>query len=628
MQHKNSSDNTADKESDALFNTALQHYQQGRLPQAEDLCQRILGQQQRPDAILILANIAQEQKRFEVAIERYKQFLGIVPQHAQSHFHIAVALEEMGRTEAAIEHYKKSIAHNADNAEAHSRLADACYELQRWEEAIASYQQVLALQGEDVGAMIKLGSAFNSLQLFAEAIVLYERILTITPDNALVYKHLGASLQRMGRIRKAVTCFEQALRLRPDYVGARIDLARALRTLGEAEKALTPLDEAIDLEPENEEAHMQLAATLRQLGQTQRAIECLEGYVAIRPACGEAYHRISVISPDRELIAVIEKLLGDPGLLESDAIYCHFALGNLFDASKAFDRAFSHFLRANEMQRATFTYDADESRQTVTRLTNVYSNEYFSGKPEFGSASQLPVFIVGMPRSGTTLIEQILSSHPLIHGAGEIESLPAINRSIVQHLEYASPTPECMSLVDGQMIREYSERYLQDLAIHSPTATRITDKFPQNFFSIGLIKTLFPDARIVHCRRDPIDNCMSLFFHYFKNFKATFDLAELAQYYLQYQRLMSYWQDLFPGQILTVQYEELVVNQEGISKEMIDYLGVEWDEKCLDFHNNERNVLTPSNLQVKQPMYATSVGRWKNYERQLQPLVEAFQETR
>ena len=175
------------------------------------------------------------------------------------------------------------------------------------------------------------------------------------------------------------------------------------------------------------------------------------------------------------------------------------------------------------------------------------------------------------------------------------------------------------------MAEEFSARYLQELTAHCPTAKHITDKFPGNYYKIGLIKTLFPDARIIHCQRNPLDTCISIFFHCIQDWKWSFELTELGQYYLQYQRIMSHWQNLFPGEIFTVQYEDLVMNQETVSRQLIGYLGLEWDEKCLDFHNNDRDVRTISNMQVRQPMYKKSVNRWKHYENHLQPLIEVLQ---
>ncbi len=626
MQQENPNDNSIEKDIAALSDMALQHYQEGRLQQAQDVCQRILRKQHRPDAILILAKIAHEQRDFKVAVERYQQFLGLMPDHAQTHFSLGVALEELGRTDRAIEHYKKSIGIASDNAAVHRQLGDACTKLQRWEEAIKAYQQALVIQAEDVGTIIKLGNAFIATRLFTESILLYEQALTILPDNALLHRHLGASLQRMGQMKKAIKCFEQALSLRPDYVGVRLDLARALRQLGRAEEALVRLEEAIDLDPNDGEAHLSLALTLRQLGLTELAIERLEQFLTIRPTCGSAYYNISLMKPKHALIPAVEKFIRQPNLSKGDAIYCHFALGKFFESGKSFDQAFKHFQKANTLQRATLTYHPKENSQTIDRLIKVYSKGFFQDKRHLGSASQLPVFIVGMPRSGTTLIEQILSSHALVHGAGEVEAFAGVNHSIAEQLKHANPAPECMSLIDREIVEKYSARYLQELTLHCATAARITDKQPGNFVRIGLIKILFPDARIVHCQRNPLDNCISLFCHCFMPLTCSFELTELGQYYLDYQRLMSHWQNLFPGEIFTVRYEELVVDQERVSKQLIDYVGLDWDEKCIDFHNNERNVMSPSNLQVRQPMYKYSMNKWKNYEKHIQPLIELLQQ--
>jgi tetratricopeptide (TPR) repeat protein len=536
-----------------------------------------------------------------------------------------LVLNKLGRTELAVEHLNKSIVLDANNAAAHSQLGDAYTVLRRWEEAAKAYQHVLAIQANDVATTIKLGNVFLAAQLLTKAISLYERALTIMPDNALLHRHLGASLHRMGETQRAISCFERSLSLRPDYVGARIDLAQVLRRLGRAEEAVVQLEEAIELEPYDVDSHISLALTLRQLGQTDPAIGRLEQLLSAKPDCGSAYYHISMMKPGQELIPIVEKLVSDSKLPKSDAIYCHFALGNFFDGNKSFDQAFSHYLTGNTLERKNFDYDPRENIEVFDRLIKVYSKRFFQNKRQFGSVSELPVFIVGLPRSGTTLVEQIVASHALVHGAGEIEALPGANLSVAQQLSYANPPPECMVLIDRKTIEKYSARYLEELALHCTDAARITDKLPGNFARIGFIKTLFPEARIIHCQRNPLDNCVSLFFHYFTALKCSFELTELGQYYLDYQRLMSHWQDLFPGEIFDVQYEELVMNQERVSKQLIDYIGLEWDQRCLDFHNNERVVMSPSNIQVRRPMYKNSIDRWKHYERHLQPLIEVLQ---
>jgi len=626
MQQKDTNNNFVVKDIEVLFETALRHYQEGDLQQAQDDCHRILREQQRPDAILILAKIAHERSEFKLAVERYQQFLSIVPSHEQTHFHLGVVLEELGQVEAAIEHYKKANTITANNAAVHDRIANAYCKLQRWVEAIKAYQQLLALQNDDVGTMIKLGQAFTKAKLIPESILMYEQALTLLPDNALLLRRLGGGLLIMGQLKKAIDCFDQALSSRPDYFAVRIDLALALRQLGRAEQALALLEQAIGLKPDNEEAQINLALTLKQLGRTELAVERLEQFLTDSPSCGRAYYHISKIKPKQELVSAVEKLVNNSELPKGDATYCHFALGNVFDNSKLFDQAFNHYLKANKLHRETLSYDARENAQYVDSLIKVYNKGFFQGKGPHGATSQLPVFIVGMPRSGTTLAEQIVSSHAMVHGAGEIRACPAINYSIAYQLKYSKPDPECMSLIDRKMIEVYSARYLQELTHHCPAAARITDKEPGNFFRIGLIKTLFPNARIIHCQRNPLDNCVSVFFHYFTAFQSSFELTELGQFYRDYLRLMTHWNNLFPGEIFTLQYEDLVDDQERVSRQLIDYLGLEWDQNCLDFHNNERNVMTPSNMQVRQPMYKDSINRWQPYEKHLKPLIEVLQQ--
>jgi len=625
MQKKKTRDDSVDEEIAVLFRKGSEHYKEGRLPQAQDICQRILQKQQHPSAILILGMIAYQQREFEVAVERYHEFLEVKPNHAQAHYQLGLALNKLGRTELAIEHYERSIAVAANNAAAHSHLADAYTKLQRWEEAIEAYQQVLALRAEDVVTTIKLGNVFFAAQLWAQSIPLYEQALAIQPNNALVHKSLGDSAHKLGQRQKAFKCFEQALRLNPDYIDARIGLALVLREMGRTEEGLVQLEQAIVLKPDSVDAHISLALTLRDLGQAGLAIERLKKFLSTRPTCGPLYYQISVIKPEQELIPAVEKLISLPNLTKENAVYCHFALGNLFKDSKSIDHAFVHFLKANTLHRESIVYDARENTLDTDRLIKVYSKRFFKGKRKYGSASLLPVFILGMPRSGTTLVEQILSSHPEVHGAGEFEGIPAAHVGIALQLKDANPPPECMSLIDTKMAEEYSARYLQELALYCPTAALITDKLPGNFSRIGLIKTLFPKARIIHCQRNPLDNCISLFFNFFLGLKCSFELTELGQYYLDYQRLMSHWETVFPGEIFNLRYEELVMDQDRVSRQLIDYVGLEWDEKCVDFHKNERNVMSPSNLQVRQPMYENSINRWKPYEKHLQPLVELLQ---
>ena len=465
---------------------------------------------------------------------------------------------------------------------------------------------------------------YTSGSSIEETIKACEKALAIRADDVVILTELGVSLQKFGQPQKALKCFEQALDLQPDFADARNKFALVLLEAGRAEEAVVHLEQAIKVDPHDTEAHVSLSAALMSLGQAELAVERLQQHLNTKPDCYALYHYIAMLKPDQELVPVIEKLISQSNLSNSDAMYCHLALGNILNDGRSYAQAFSHFLKANSLHRETLDYNAQDNSLLVDRLINAYSNRFVRRKQQFGSASELPVFILGMPRSGSSLVEQVISSHALVHGAGELQAMPAVTYSITQQLKYANPYPECVSLIDQGMVDECSKRYLQELELHSPTAKRIVDKLPGNFFRIGLIKALFPNARIIDCQRNSLDNCISLFFHFFPNQKHAFELTELGQYYLDYRRLMSHWQTLFPDEILTVQYEELVTDQERVSRQLIEYLGLEWDESCLDFHNNERVVLISSSIQVRQPMYEKSINRWQHYEQHLQPLIEVL----
>lgn len=506
-------------------------------------------------------------------------------------------------------------------------LAKIAHKQGEFPEAIECYEQFLRTVPEHGISHFDFGTVLEECGHTERAIEHYEKSISLDAGNERAHRQLGVALRQFGRIHDAIECFERALRLRPDYVAAHIDFARTLLQLGRAGDAIVPLKHAIKLEPDNSEAHIALAMTLKQLGRTDDSAQQLEKLLAFRPACGEAHYHVSMIKPEPRQIAVVEDVLRDPGLSKRDAVYCHFALGNLHQSGESFDRAFDHFRTANSLQRETFEYDADQFSQTVDRLIAVYSKGYFERNRNFGSVSQLPVFIVGMPRSGTTLVEQILCSHRLVHGAGELEAIRGTNHAIARQLGADQPYPECMSSIDSGIAEEHAAKYLRELARHCPSATRITDKFPGNFVAIGLIKTLLPEARIVHCMRDALDNCVSLYSHCFMPMSCSFELTELGQYYLDYQRLMSHWQSLFRDEIFTVRYEDLVMDQEKVSRQLVDYVGLDWDENCLEFQNNERNVSSPSNMQIRQPIYKSSIGRWKRYDRHLQPLINTLEES-
>lgn len=574
----------------ALIYLAEQHYRGGRLRQAKEVCQRALAAGECADAILLLARIAHRQRQWSAAAAQYQRFLRHTPEHAGAHANLAAVLERLGQREAALAHLRASAQHADDRVAAQFRLGDACAARGRWAEGCRAYEQAAAQ----------------------------------APDNAAAHARLGATLYKTGQTRRAIDSFKEALRIRPHHAKTRLDFALVLRQLGRTTAALGHIEHALRSQPDDVDAHVGLAATLRQEGKAGRAGRCLEQLLARKPACGAAYHQLALLNPTPDLGAAATKALADPQLPLADAIHCHFALGHVHDAAQSPAHAFDHFQRANALRRRAHAYDSSENRRLFERIADTYCQEHFENKRSLGCTSTRPVFVVGLPRSGTTLVEQILASHPAVHGAGEMEALAGVNQAIAERLEDAGPAPECMSQLDERTAAEFSSRYLDELTLRSATAKRVIDKAPGNFARIGLIKTLFPRARIVHCVRQPLDNCLSLFFHDFPALLCSHDLVDLGRYHLDYQRLVAHWRALFPGEILDVQYEELVGNAERVSKRMIDYLGLDWDVRCLAFHETRRAVMSPSNLQVRRPLYRASIDRWKPYAPHLGPLMDVL----
>jgi tetratricopeptide (TPR) repeat protein len=409
--------------------------------------------------------------------------------------------------------------------------------------------------------------------------------------------NLGVTLRNLGRIDEAVPCFQEALRLNPSAVNVHNQLGLALQLAGRTDDALSQLQQAMRVDAHNPTA---LA------------------YLSNLVAAGYYHFR------DREIQAV-EDLLARRELSAADRCRLHFALARVYDSAGAPDEAFAHCHRGNELSKEIErsrgrAFDRDDLCRHMDRLIGACMPAYFQRVAGFGSDSEVPVFVVGMPRSGTTLAEQILASHPQVCGAGE---LPHISKLATETL---LGYPESLTNLDAMTALNLAGAYLVGLQKYldaAPTCVRVVDKYPGNFVHLGLIVTLFPRARIIHCRRDPVDTCFSCYFQQFlEPYLFDLDLRHVAQYYSEYDRLMARWREVLPVPMFELRYEVLTSDQEPVTRRLLAFCGLDWDERCLRFHETRRPVLSASALQVRRPMYQTSVGRWKRYEPYLKPLLE------
>ena len=577
----------------SLVAQALDLYRAGQLQPAKKTCKDILEQQTRPDIILLLAHIEFELKNFHEAILLYRKFVQLLPDNI-------IGLRQLGGTALRLRH---------------------------WEESIAAFRKCIGLDPNDLSSTIGLGDALIGNGSYLEAIKFDSEAVERFPSNAKLWRRLGASQQQVGRLTLSIASLEEALQLKPEDVEASIYLARSLRQHGKADCAKMILDRALLLNPGNQSIGINLAHTLRQLNEKEAAIDQLKSILKADPTSGEAHYQLSSIHPTKDQIPLLEKLAANKDTSKKTLSYYHFSMGRIFEKEQLFSRAFRHFNNANKLRRATFNYSSTENTDNTERIIKTFSEKYFQEKKEFGSNSQLPIFIVGMPRSGTTLVEQIISSHQQVFGAGELQTIPAINQSLARALRGDLAQPECMTLLEKKLIEDHADQYLQELKLLAPDFAHITDKQPGNFARVGVIKTLFPKARIVACERNAMDNCLSLFFHCFEALKCSFNLAELGQYYVDHNKLMNHWYKLFGDQILRVKYEQLIMDQERVTRDIIEYLGLGWENDCLDFYANARNVMSPSNLQVRKPLYRTSMNRLEKYKENLTPLFGLINES-
>ncbi len=639
-----------------LMRTGFEHHRSGRLREAESVYRTILQQEPRhPDALHLLGMIAHQTgnndtaaelienaikvkpgdpgflnncgevyralHKYELAVARYQQAIAVKPDAAGIHNNLGNAYREMGRLEDAIACYERTLAVDPGFAMAHNNLGVVLKEQGRLDDAVGHFKQALAIAPDYADAHNNLGNALHQAGQWEEAVAHYQRAIAIMPGYAEAYSNLGNALRALDRTAEAVMSYRQCLAIRPDFAMAHNNLGIALDELGRPEQAIASYEHAVRLQPDYAEAIHNLGFVLQELGRKDEAVNRFKQVLALQPGYAASHLHLSMLMPEQEQATVIEQLLADRSLPDNDRALCHFALGNIYNHGGKFDEAFAQFKQANKIKRGAIAYKAKDFSAYTDKLVAVYSREFFQGKAPWGTDSDLPVFIIGLPRSGTTLVEQILSSHPLVYGAGELESMGRIQKIISAGAPASARYPECMRSCEPGFIRELAATYLKELRELCADASRITSKDPGNFHRVGLIKLLFPGARLIHCRRNAMDTCTSIYFNHFsRGGEYSFDLQELGQLYLDYEKLMAHWKELFPADILEVQYEELVADQEAVSRALINHLRLDWDDRCLDFHENKRAVRTASSAQVRQPIYNRSVGRWRHYEKHLAPL--------
>ena len=566
-------------------------------------------------------------QRTEEAAERFAHILTINPARPDVHNNLGAVLQALGRNTEAVGHYETAIALRADYAEARFNLGNALAAMGRNDEAVGQYDAALAIRPTYVEAHYNRGNTLKRLNRNEDAAAAYEATIALKPDYMEAYNNLGNALLELRRHDEAAARFEQALALRPDSAEAYNNLGTTLQALGRHGEALRHLEQALTLRPGYADAYTNRGNTLMEMGRLDEARQAFERAVELAPRRAKFYRNLmdsKRFSAGDPHLAAMQEMAKDLDALEpEERIDLHFALGKALGDVGDYAASFHHLIEGNALKRRNVAYNESAVLEFMSSLALVFTREMVAAKRDRGNPSRLPVFIVGMPRSGTTLIEQILASHPGVFGAGELGAFGDIMATFTDlDAALAGSDPAAADAA----LREVGTRYVDAIQGLAPAAERITDKMPANFRLAGLIHLALPNARIIHARRNPIDTCLSCFGRAFTGDQPfTYDLAELGRYYRAYDALMAHWRRVLPeSTFLEVNYEDVVDDLEGQARRIVAHCGLEWDEACLQFHRTERLVRTASATQVRQPIYKTSVGRWRVYGDLLRPLLAAL----
>ncbi len=556
--------------------------------------------------------------QIEEAASCFRRAILLQPGFAEAHNNLGSALQDLGKLDEAMQCYGRASALDPQFAVAHCNLGNALRSMGRSDGALGAFRRALDLQPDLLEALIGLGNVLLELGQFDAAVAGHRRAAALRPDLARVHNGLGNALLAQGDLDAAEASCREALKLDPRFADAHTTLAMVLRLKDRPRDAEASCRRALELNPKLVSAIVFLAQLLLDSGEFAEAERTLRGALAIDPKSPEAWAMIPGLrrmTAEDEGWAEAALRLASQGLAPRREAGLRFAIGKYFDDLGEFARAFENYRRANDLcGRYGLPHDRAAVTREFDRVIEFYDRRWIM-QARSANVSPRPVFIVGMPRSGTTLAEQILASHPDVYGAGEMTTWVGLSSQLLS--SGLSPLDE------GIMMAKLAADYLTRLQHHSAEATRVVNKMPENFRCLGLIHAALPNARIIHLRRHPIDTCLSIYFqdlhaaHSYAN-----DLGDLAHYYRQYLRMMSHWRTVLPAAaLLEVVYEDLVDEPEAWSRRMIEFLGLPWNPKCLDFHRTQRRVLTFSRWQARQKISKVSVARWRNYEPFIAPLL-------
>ena len=610
-----------------LIQEAIQYHQSGRFQKAERRYRQILEiEPNNADANHLLGMIEAQASRYTQAIRLISKAIEKSPKHSVYYRDLGLALRFAGRMEDAISAFKQSLKINSKDAAAWGLLGDVYQIKGVLEKAIEAFKKAIQINPIDADLHNNLGYAHSAQSEHEKAVKCFKHALLIRPDFVEAHYNLGNALRDLDQWESAATAYRNAIKIKPDLSIAHNNLGVVLQNQERFEEAVKSLKEAIRLQPDFAQAHYNLASVYRDLGNLDETKASCERAIAFKPDLAEAHHilvKLKKYTVYDDYAAGLENLLRNPDIPDQQKIYLNFSLGKIYEDLEDYETAFVHIREGNSIKRATLDYHIQQDIRFFLRLKAIFTSRFLAQNRAGGNDDPSPIFVLGMPRSGTSLVEQIISSHPDVHGAGELNALAPIVLNYCRETHGRFPDRlACLTPKDFHLL---GSRYIEVVRSLSSTKKHIVDKMPHNFMYTGLIRLILPNAKIIHCRRDPMDTCWSIFKTLFASPHGyAYDLIELGRYYRIYQDLMNHWQREFSEQVRNIQYERLIEDQKNETARLLEYCNLNWHDSCLSFHKNERPVITASAVQVRQSIYNSSIHLWKRYEHHLKGLLEAI----
>jgi tetratricopeptide (TPR) repeat protein len=644
-----------------MFDLALSYLRGREFQMAADLCRDALAQEPRDDKMRVLfGTVLVRQNRFAEAETELRQVVARHPQIPKAQRELANALIAQGKGDEAIHCYKRVIELTPNNPAAHRDLAMAYKTLGRKQEAEQALDESFELDPERKELVI--AAQHQQEGEFGKAEAICRNILRRDPRNVNATRMLGTLARDLGKPRLAARMLRNAVNLAPDFFGARMDLARALIEIDELDECETILqdairqkpelphpysllgnlytkqgrfDEAVDVykealakQPNHGPSLAAMGHALKTIGRQEESIDTYRDCITRHPEFGEAYWALANLKTFRfsdEEVATMERFVDDENLPDETRVNFNYSLGKAYEDRGDYEQAFVRYDKGNQLRRPHESYDPVQTEMVHDQIIETITPEFLEANRENGCPAADPIFIVGLPRSGSTLIEQILASHSQVDGTLELPDLPRIIKAINEQKPQGDGYPQALNHYGPDLAR-LGEQYLEWTARHRKGAPHFTDKMPNNFASIGLIAAILPNAKVVNARRHPLDSCMGCYKQlFYKGQSFTYDLIELGEYYLEYQRMMDHWHAVVPHMVIDVHYEDMVADQENQTRRLIEHCALPWEDRVLRFYETDRAVITASSEQVRQPIYSKSVNSWRRFEAHLEPLIEVLE---